>query len=84
MPNVHFSASLGVPNHVSEITDKLTWHLQQVHIVVEKHFAKLDNLCCYNFAYACGDTDSLPWKIELPIVSFLQKYFTRVNFVIKF
>lgn len=49
-----------------------TWHLQQVHIVVEKDFAKiLDNLCCYNFAYAYGDTDSLPWKIELPIVSFL-------------
>lgn len=40
------------------------------HSVVEKHFAILDNLC-YNFAYAYGDTDSLPWKIELPIVSFL-------------
>lgn len=69
--SVHFSASLIAPNHVSEITDKSPWDLQQVHIVGEKHFTAWDKVRCSNFAYAYGDTDFLSWKVELPVVSFL-------------
>lgn len=29
VPNIHFPASLCVPNHVSEITDKSPWYLNR-------------------------------------------------------